>query len=222
MCGRFFVPDAAVDNAVRDLPEDIAEKFRQAIKDWVRELNRPKYDIRPTNQYPVATMKDVEPMRWGYITEKSSSVFNARKESLGWGMWRESLVLRRGLIVAGGFYEWTGEKGAKQAHAIQRQDGEPMLMGVIYDFSFDPKLEKDVKCFSIVTTPASEWMQPLHDREPLILDPEDAALWLDHTAPPEAIKKLIKPYAGKLTEFVCASPKQDVPPKKARGDLFQG
>ncbi|RIK64688.1 MAG: hypothetical protein DCC64_03710 [Planctomycetota bacterium] len=220
MCGRFFVPDAAIDNAVRGLPDDVAEKLRQAIKEWVEDMNRPRYDIRPTHSYPVATMTSVEPMRWGYITEKSNSVFNARMESLGWGLWRESLVLRRGLIVSGGFYEWTGEKGAKQAHAVRRADGNPMLMGVLYAFNYDPRLEQDVKCFSIVTTPASDWMQKLHDREPLILDPADAAMWLDLTAKPDAIKKLIKPYAGKLTEFACAAPRQDVAPKKAQGDLF--
>lgn len=220
MCGRFFIPDQAVENAIAFLPEDLRAKAREAIADWAKELNRPRYDVRPTNLYPVITPRGVEAMRWGFITDKSNSVFNARKESLGWGLWRESLAMRRGLIVTGGFYEWTGEKGSKQAHAVHRLDGEPMVLGVLYDVNFEPKTEQEVNCFSIITTPASAWMQPLHDRQPLILDPQQAATWIDLTQKPPAIKALIQPYAGELAEFACASPKQDLPPRPGRRELF--
>lgn len=221
MCGRFFIPDKTVDNAVKDLPPELQAKAREAIAEFIREMNAPKYNVRPTNRYPVITPSGVEAMRWGYITDKSDAVFNARKESLGWGLWRESLVLRRGLIICGGFYEWTGDKKARQPHAIRRADGEPMLMGVLYDFNYNPKTEDDERCFSIVTTPASEWMTALHDRGPLILDPKDAATWIDLTQKPPAIKKLLEPYAGPLTEFECPDPKQDRPPRPGKkGDLF--
>jgi putative SOS response-associated peptidase YedK len=178
-------------------------------------LNRPKYDVRPTNQFPVVAATGAQPMRWGFKTDKSNAVFNARAESLRYPIWRECLVLRRAVVPVGGFYEWTGTKGSKQAHAIQRADGQPMLFAALWEES-----EEAGPCFSIITTPATEWMQPLHNRMPLILEPAQAATWLDLTAPPAEIKALIKPYAGELTEFPCPSPKQDTPPKPEKGTLF--
>jgi putative SOS response-associated peptidase YedK len=221
MCGRFYVPQKAIDNVIMELPPELQEKAREVIKEWLRDLNKPRNNVAPTQQYPVITSTGVEPMRWGFISDKSNAVFNARKESLSWGLWRESLVLRRGLVVVGGFYEWTGDKKARQPHAIQRADGEPMLMGVLWDSNYNPKTEDDERCFSIVTTPPSEWMTALHDRQPLILDPKDAATWIDLTQKPPTIKKLIDPYAGPLTEFECPDPKQDQPPRPGKKrDLF--
>lgn len=221
MCGRFYIPSKAIDDAVAFLPPDLQAKARDAIAAFIEDMNAPKYNVRPTNRYPVITATGVEPMRWGFITDKSDSVFNARKESLGWGLWRESLVLRRGLIVTGGFYEWTGDRKARQPHAIYRKDGAPMVMGVLYDMQWNPKTEDEEQCFSIVTTPSSEWMTPLHNRSPLILDPKDAATWIDLTQKPPVIKGLIEPYAGELGEFECPDPKQGVAPRPGKKhDLF--
>ncbi len=215
MCGRMWIPDQLIGNATVGLDEATRARVRDVIKEWVKEMNRPRYDVRPTNKVPVITPQDVQPMRWGFKTDKSNAVFNARAESLRYPIWRESLVLRRALVPAGGFYEWTGTKGSKQAHAIQRADHEPMLLGAIWtpDDELGP-------CFSIITTPATKWMEPLHNRMPLILDPEQAAKWLDLTQGPKEIKAMIKPYEGNLSEFACPSPRQDLPPKPIKGQLF--
>jgi putative SOS response-associated peptidase YedK len=215
MCGRFWIPDQAIENATADLDEETRAKAQAAIKAWVKEMNRPRYDVRPTNQVPIITPKDVQPMRWGFKTDKSNAVFNARVESLRYPIWRENLVLRRAIVPAGGFYEWTGTKGSKQAHAIHRADHEPMLLGAIW--TTDDELGP---CFSIITTPATKWMEPLHNRMPLILDPPQAAKWLDLTQGPKEIKAMIQPYVGELSEFACPSPKQDLPPKPIKGELF--
>lgn len=215
MCGRFWIPPRAIDDALRELPPELQEKAREVIAEWIADMNRPKYDVRPTNQFPVVTTTDAQPMRWGFKTDKSNSVFNARAESLRYPIWRECLVLRRAVVPVGGFYEWTGTKGSKQAHAIQRADGQPMLFAALWE-----EHEELGRCFSIITTPATEWMKPLHDRMPLILEPAQAATWLDLSNPPAKVKALIESYAGELTEFPCPSPRQDTPPKPEKGKLF--
>lgn len=216
MCGRFWIPRQSIDNALAGLPEDAALQAREAIAEWIRDMNLPKYDVRPTNQYPVITSAGAVPMRWGFATDKSKAVFNARAESLRYPLWRECLVLRRAIVPAGGFYEWTGKKGSKQAHAIHRKDEQPMLFGALW--TDDPE---HGPCFSIITTPSTPWMEPLHNRMPLILEPEQAAIWLDLKRKPPEIKPLISPYEGELAEFACASPRQDTPPRRAGGELFK-
>ncbi|MCB9893477.1 MAG: SOS response-associated peptidase [Planctomycetes bacterium] len=217
MCGRFWIPREAVDQVVALLPDDQQEAARKAIKEWVEYMNaqRGTHDVRPTNRVPVITSTGFQAMRWGFRTDKSNAVFNARVESMRYPMWRESLVMRRAVIPAGGFYEWTGTKGSKQAHAIERADHEVMLFGALW--SPDDELGP---CVSIITTPSTEWMTPLHDRMPMILEREQVAEWLDLTSKPPQIKAMIEPYAGKLEEFACASPSRDVPPKPDKGLLF--
>ncbi|MCC7509670.1 MAG: SOS response-associated peptidase [Planctomycetes bacterium] len=217
MCGRFYVPPLAIDQAVAILPPEQQEAARAAIKEWIEFMNAPRghYDVRPTNQFPVITTTGLVPMRWGFKTDKSNAVFNARSESLRFPIWREPLVLRRAVVAVGGFYEWTGVKGNKQPHAIQRADGDVMLFGAIWtpDDEVGPS-------FSIITTPATQWMEPLHDRMPLILERAQVATWLDLTRKPAEIKPMIQPYAGALREFACASPAKDNAPKADKGSLF--
>lgn len=217
MCGRFYVPPTAIDLALALLPPDQQEAAREAIKEWIEFMNAPRghFDVRPTNQFPVITSTGLVPMRWGFKTDKSNAVFNARSESLRFPIWREPLVLRRAVVAVGGFFEWTGTKGSKQAHAIHRADGDIMLFGALWtpDDDVGPS-------FSIITTPATKWMQPLHDRMPLILERDQVATWLDLTRKPPEIKALIQPFAGALQEFTCASPTKDTPPKADKGSLF--
>ncbi len=215
MCGRFYVPPQAVDLAVSGLPRDQQEAARQAIADWVADMNRPRNDVRPTNQYPVLTNTSVAPMRWGFKTDKSNAVFNARQESLRYPIWRESLVLRRAVVPVGGFYEWTGAKGSKQAHAIARADGQPMLFAALWqeDAELGP-------CFSIITTAATAWMKPLHERMPVILEASQIATWLDLSSPPAEIKAMLVPGPAALTEFACQAPRNDQPPRPEQPSLF--
>jgi putative SOS response-associated peptidase YedK len=216
MCGRFWIPDQAVEGAIEFLDPELREKARQAIRDWVADMNKPRYNVSPTQQFPVITAGDVRPMRWGFITDKSKAVFNARVESMRYPIWRESLILRRGIVLAGGFYEWTGPKGSRQPHAVSRTDGNPMTMAALWA---DDAEAGD--CFSIVTVPASEWMSALHSREPLILEPKQAATWIDLTQPKEKIKAMMSTYEGKLSQYECPDPKQDRPPRPGKKtDLF--
>lgn len=215
MCGRFYIPNRAIESALSTLPDALRAKAQRVLGDWIADLNRPRYDVRPTNLYPVVTDADVLPMRWGFRTAKSGAVFNARSESMGFPLWRDCLARHRAVVAAGGFFEWTGEKGRKQAHAIQHADGAPMLLAALW--ADDPELGP---CFSIVTTPASAWMKPLHSRMPLILAPASAARWLRPGLTRADAKALMKPFDGELSEFACASPSNGQAPTPVTGSTF--
>src|SRR4051794_16377667 len=52
---------------------------------------------------------------------------------------------RRCIIPANGFYEWTGEKGAKQPHLFTAADGSPVLaFAGLWDRWLDPESDDEV------------------------------------------------------------------------------
>ena len=57
---------------------------------------------------------------------------------------------------------------------------------------------KPFTAFSIITTAANDQMRAIHDRMPVILDPEDEALYLDQKADPNLVWKLLKPTEHRL------------------------
>lgn len=60
---------------------------------------------------------------------------------------------------------------------------------------------KRVESFTIVTTEPNELLRPIHNRMPVILQPEDEEQWLDVPEYPFAkAKSLLKPYPDELLD----------------------
>src|SRR5690606_31796491 len=88
------------------------------------------------------------------------------------------LLTRRIIVPADGWYEWTGEKGAKQPWFIHAKDGQPILMAGIA--AWNPDAEMDAAHgFAVITDDAAGGMVDIHDRRPIALTPEDARVWVD-------------------------------------------
>ena len=61
--------------------------------------------------------------------------------------------------------------------------------------------------FTIITTEPNELVQPVHNRMPVILRPEDEEQWLDASRIPFAkAKSLLKPYPEELMDAHDVSP----------------
>jgi putative SOS response-associated peptidase YedK len=116
---------------------------------------------------------------WGYRTPeeavaKKKPWINARIEKALTGryfrhMFREGRVI----IPGGGWFEWTLENGKKQPWYIKRKDDEPIFMAGLTDFR--PYTQQNVEVgFVIVTEDSSGGMVDIHDRRPVVLEPEDA------------------------------------------------
>lgn len=101
---------------------------------------QPHYNVAPTTSVDVVRhdregRRELVAMRWGLVPffwKKSlrelPASFNARVETLAERpMFREALRRRRCIIPASGFYEWTGDKGAKVPHLFTAADGAPIL-----------------------------------------------------------------------------------------------
>jgi putative SOS response-associated peptidase YedK len=85
---------------------------------------------------------------------------------------------RRCLIPADGFYEWAKTGKAKQPYCFEVNDGALFAFAGIFDRWKDPS-GNWVKTYSILTTTPNAVTSPVHDRMPVILNPESYDLWLD-------------------------------------------
>lgn len=95
-------------------------------------------------------------------------------------MFREGRVI----IPGGGWFEWTLENGKKQPWYIRRKNDEPIFMAGLTNFR--PSTQQNVEVgFVIVTEDCEGGMVDIHDRRPVVLEPEDAWRWLDIDTPVE-------------------------------------
>ncbi len=166
----------------------------------------PRYNIAPTQ--PVAIVRAAEDggremvlARWGLIPSwaKDPSVgarmINARSETIAdKPAFRAAFRRRRCLVPADGFYEWQAVNGKKQPYYIELRDHGPFAIAGLWEHWQAPTGEEIESC-TLLTTDANDLVRPLHDRMPVILAPEDYALWLDPAvSDPVLPAQLLRPF----------------------------
>lgn len=215
--------------------------------EFAESLNlQPRYNIAPTQIVPVVRggegRRSLVMMRWGLVPgwakeiSIASRMINARSETVaGKPAFREAFRTRRCLVPADGYYEWQAEGKRRQPYRVTREDGAPMAFAGLWE---QWKARRDsgganpvsvgdlVETFTIVTTAASESIANLHDRMPVVIEPDDFEVWL--TAPgedPEPLQRLLRPSAisfaitrvGMHVNAVRNDDPQCVEPEAARG-----
>jgi len=192
MCGRFTLAVPA---------EQVAAQFQLPT---APEL-APRYNIAPTQQIAVVRAGDagrtLSMMRWGLVPSwaKELSIgarmINARAETAAEKpAFRSAMKQRRCLIPADGFYEWQAQPGGKQPFHIRMADGRPFAFAGLWEQWRTPEGQWLETC-TILTTSANELMRQLHDRMPVIIPPEQYALWLDPALhDTEPLQELLTPY----------------------------
>ncbi|HIW84794.1 MAG TPA: SOS response-associated peptidase [Candidatus Dorea gallistercoris] len=164
MCGRYYVDD--------ETAKEIVKIVRNL--DW-REKPGPVGDIRPSQRAGVIRGQEehltVSQMNWGFPRfDDKGILINARAESaLQRRTFRDSVRHRRCVIPAKGFYEWDKKK---EKFAYEDQDSPVLFMAGCYNRF------RDQDCFVILTTQANPSVLPVHDRMPLVLEPEELESWV--------------------------------------------
>jgi putative SOS response-associated peptidase YedK len=126
--------------------------------------------------------------RWVKHPKNARHPINARAETVATNpMFRTAFAERRCLVPADAFYEWKVEPGGKQPFAIARRDGEMLAFAGLWEHwrSDDGEI---VRTFAIITTDANAPMRTVHDRMPVILEPEDWMAWLEGPDPGALLK----------------------------------
>lgn len=85
--------------------------------------------------------------------------------------------VKRCIVPADGWYEWTGEKGRKTAWRIAPADGKLMAFAGIYDVWKAPG-GLEVPQVATVTCEPNGDVRDIHHRMGVILEPKDYATWL--------------------------------------------
>lgn len=179
MCGRF----------VLTLPVDAMARLFAAAPANDLPLG-PQFNICPTT--PIAVVdgaRRLRPMRWGFVPRWYKTptdgplLINARAETIAdKPAFRDAVRARRCLIPTDGFYEWHRLGRDKQPYFVSRADGAPLVMaGIWQDWTapaVDDQAPQTLTGCAIVTTGANGPLAAIHDRVPVILDPDDWPLWL--------------------------------------------
>jgi putative SOS response-associated peptidase YedK len=179
MCGRYRL------SRRKQIIEEHFDSVSDA-EDW-----SPRYNIAPTQPIPVirqnpkGPIRELSLMRWGLIPSwaKDASVaakmINTRAETAATKpAFRDALKYRRCLIPADGFYEWLRTGNVKQPYCFEINEGQLFAFAGLWDRWKDPG-GNWMKTCSILTTTPNAVTAPVHDRMPVILDPDAYDLWLD-------------------------------------------
>ena len=164
MCGRYYVD------------EETAREIEKLVRDLDRRLKMERTgDVFPSQNAIILKGEGnhlaAEQMRWGFPGfEKGKLLINARAETaLERPTFRESVQDRRCIIPARGFYEWNK---SKEKFTFERKETPVLFMAGCYN-----RYEGQER-FVILTTDANSSVAPVHNRMPLILEPEELGDWV--------------------------------------------
>ena len=198
MCGRFAIT----------LPPEAVRAFFQYVEqpNFPPRANiaptQPIPIIRMEREPGGGKSRHFVLVRWGFLPgfvkdpKDFPLVINARSETAAEKpSFRNAMKRRRCIIAADAFYEWRrdkdgqdkdgkGKDGKSKAKKpsvpflIRRRDGAPMAFAALWETWAGPNGE-EVETACILTTSANGLMAPIHNRMPVILEPEDFERWLD-------------------------------------------
>jgi len=178
MCGRY---------TLKATPEVVADQFHF---EELAEIS-PRYNIAPSQLVACvritsgSTTREGGMLRWGLIPSWAKDpaigmkLINARAETVAEKpSFRKSFKQRRCLVLADGFYEWQKEGRVKQPYYIRLKSERPFAFAGLWDHwaSADGKT---IETCALLTTEPNALMAPIHNRMPVILNPDTYDDWLD-------------------------------------------
>ncbi|MGI8902410.1 MAG: SOS response-associated peptidase [Solirubrobacteraceae bacterium] len=191
MCGRYTLA----------APNPAAVRARFAVTESV-EIRR-RYNVAPGDDVlAVSTDREGHPrgelLRWGLVPswaqrpDTGLKMINARVETVAERpAFRRAFERYRCLIIADGFYEWRSTPGEpKQPFHITRADHGPFAFAGLWSIWHGDD-GRALRSCTILTTAANSALAPLHDRMPVILDPEAERSWLDRATSHELLRELL-------------------------------
>lgn len=183
----------------------------------------PRYNIAPSQPIHIVRTapggaREQALVRWGFLpswvkdVEKFSTLINARAETAAEKpSFRAAMRHRRCLIPADGFIEWTGQRGSKRPFYLNSPDLGLMAFAGLWEH-WQGSDGSEIESAVILTTEANATISPLHNRMPVILDPEHFDAWLDcKRVSPGDMAEFLVPADDTLLEAVELEPKINNP-----------
>ncbi|WP_108893543.1 SOS response-associated peptidase [Palleronia abyssalis] len=176
MCGRF---------AITLPPDAMAQLFSALPANDLPPV--PNYNVCPTDPVHAILVEGerrLQSLRWGFLPHWAKSptdgppLINARAETVAEKpAFRDAIRARRCLIPADGYFEWTKDaEGNRLPWFIRPEHEGPFAFaGLWQDWERDGQA---IRACAIVTCAAVGAPEALHHRMPVVVKPQDWALWL--------------------------------------------
>ena len=198
MCGRF-----AQYRIAYEYLDKIAMQLPLPLRGSVNPEPIGRYNVCPQSLVQLLHQDDdglrMEPVKWGYAPlwaqGKRPPAINARVETAATSkFFRDIWQTVRAIVPADGWYEWNKDAAnpkIKQPYYITLRSGEPMFFAALGRFQRGASLEpRDGDGFVVITSSSAAGMLDIHDRRPLVLSPEYAALWMQQELLPLKAEEL--------------------------------
>lgn len=180
MCGRFafYSPSEATAAlfGVQDAPP-VEPRFNIAPTQFIAAI-RNSGDDKP--------QRELVMLRWGLIPfwakdpAIGNRMINARAETVAEKpSYRAAFKHRRCIVLADGFYEWRRDGDVKTPYFISLASGEPFALGGLWEHWRDKQSDNEIESATLITLAANQFMESLHHRMPMVLEPGAAGAWLE-------------------------------------------
>ncbi len=224
MCGRYATSRSSADLAdefdVDEVEGDLEPDYNVApTKDVWAVLERP-----PRDEPDAAPRRRLRTVRWGLVPSWAkdpsigSRMINARTETIATKpAFKRALARRRCLLPADGYYEWYSPpdgprtakgKPRKQPFFLRPRDGGLLAIAGLYELWRDETRDREdpeawLWTATVLTTTAEDELGRIHDRMPMLLEPEAYDAWLDPAgSDPDDLLSLLVPAApGRLEAY---------------------
>jgi len=190
---------------------DIEKKFG-AFRDTIGVLNK-QYNIAPTLNIAMYTNTKVYTYaHFGLIpswaNSRASMQINARSETVfEKSSFKEAYKQRRCLIPLNGYFEWKKDTQSKKSkpHFIVSASGDYFVFAGIYESWYDNTLNDTILTCALLTTEPNEKIASLHDRMPIILEPDQWELWLNDRSSYSELNRLFVPLSSEKIRYYPVS-----------------
>ncbi|KIL48256.1 SOS response-associated peptidase [Jeotgalibacillus soli] len=205
MCGRFSLVEAFAD---------LQTHFHFIMRDDFHYT--PSQNITPSQD--VMAIVEVNELRypvsfkWGLIPSFAQDAkigyktFNARAETVHQKpSFRNAFQSKRCIIPATAFYEWHKKTPKiKQPYRIHPAEHSVFAFAGLWESWRNG--DNLIRSCTIITTTPNDKMSAVHDRMPVILQPDDYTAWLSARSSKEALQALLTPLPSSQLQMEPVSP----------------
>ena len=166
MCGRYVVTNPVT-------------KTNKIVKSAIQIENNENYNAHPYQKLPVIKKyingNTLENLKWGLVPSWSKKkdfkpLINARLETIDEKIsFKKHIKVHRCVVVADGFYEWKRDGNEKTPFYFLRDDKKMIFIAGIFTDNE----------FCLITEQASQNVNEIHHRQPVILNEKDVNNYLN-------------------------------------------
>ncbi|TWD74929.1 putative SOS response-associated peptidase YedK [Kribbella amoyensis] len=230
MCGRYassrdpadLVVEFEIDAGnVKESVQELPDNYNVAPTDQVVAVVE-----RKNREQPDEVVRKLTTVKWGLVPSWAkdpsigSRLINARMETVAEKpAFKKAFAVRRCILPADGYYEWyeseqknKSGKPVKQPYFIRPADGGVLAMAGLYEIWRDKTVEDPESdaawlwTCTVLTTSATDDLGRIHDRMPLLVEPDRYDAWLDPLSsdPDELVDLLIPAAPGRLEAYAVS------------------